>query len=67
MKEKNLRIIIYVLGAICLYAILAVRIFPLMNFALSEKMDVETHDFNKYGDLYYYNCISEFKQDFPNR
>jgi hypothetical protein len=65
MKEKNLRIIIYVLGVICLYAILAVRIFPIMNFTLSEKMDLETHDFNKYGDLYYYNCISDFKQDFP--
>ncbi len=65
MKEKNLRIIIYILGAVCLYAFFAVRIFPLMNFSLSEKMDVETHDFTRYGDLYYYNCISEFKQDFP--
>jgi hypothetical protein len=67
MKEKNLRIIIYIVGAICLYAFLAVRIFPLMNFSLSEKMDVETHDFTRYGDLYYYNCIADFKQDFPAR
>jgi hypothetical protein len=65
MKEKNLRLIIYLLGAICLIAFLAVRIFPLMNFTLSEKMDVETHDFTKYGDLYYYNCIADFKQDLP--
>jgi hypothetical protein len=65
MKEKNLRLIIYLLGAFCLFAFLAVRIFPLMNFSLSEKMDVETHDFTKYGDLYYYNCIADFKQDFP--
>jgi hypothetical protein len=65
MKEKNLLLIIYLLGAVCLFAFLAVRIFPLMNFSLSEKMDVETHDFTKYGDLYYYNCIADFKQDFP--
>jgi len=65
MKEKYLRFIIYFVGAICLYAFLAVRIFPLMNSVLSEKMDRETRDFNKYGDLYYYNCITHFKQDFP--
>jgi len=65
MKEKNLRIIVYLLGVICLYAFLAVRIFPLMNFSLSEKMDLETRDFTKYGDLYYYNCIADFKEDFP--
>ncbi len=65
MKEKNLRIIIYILGIICLYAFLAVRIFPMMNAVLSEKMDPETREFNKYGDLYYNNYISHFKQDFP--
>ncbi len=65
MKEKNLKIIITILGVICLYAFLAVRIFPLMNFSLSEKMDVETRDFTRYGDLYYFNCISDFKVEFP--
>jgi len=65
MNERKLRLIIYILGFICLYAFFAIRIFPLMNSVLSEKMDKETRDFNKYGDLYYYNCISHFKQDFP--
>ena len=36
-----------------------------MNSILSEKMDPETREFNKYGDLYYNNYISHFKQDFP--
>ena len=65
MKEKHLRIIIYLTGLVCLYAFLAVRIFPLMNAILNEKMDQETQDFNKYGDLYYFSCISEFKEDLP--
>jgi hypothetical protein len=65
MKDKYLRYTIYFVGLICLYAFFAVRIFPLMNSVLSEKMDKETRDFNKYGDLYYYNCITHFRQDFP--
>jgi hypothetical protein len=65
MKEKNLKIIITLFGVICLYAFLAVRIFPLMNFSLSEKMDVETRDFTKYGELYYFNGISDFKRELP--
>ena len=65
MKEKNLRIIIYILGLICLFAFFAIRSFPLMNSVLSEKMDPETRDFNKYGDLFYSSCINHFKLDFP--
>lgn len=65
MKVKNLKIIINITGLICLYAFFAIRIFPLMNSILSEKMDPETREFNKYGDLYYNNYISHFKQDFP--
>jgi hypothetical protein len=67
MKEKYLRIIIYIVGLICVYAFSAVRIFPLMNAVLYEKMDQETQDFNKYGDLYYFSCISEFREDYPPR
>jgi hypothetical protein len=65
MKEKPLRLIIYVLGFICLVAFVAIRIFPLMNAMLSDKMDKETHDFNTYGDLFYSNSINHFKVDFP--
>jgi hypothetical protein len=65
MMEKNLRRLIYIVGGICLFAFFAIRSFPLINFALSDKMDEETHDFNTYGDLFYTNCINHFKQDFP--
>lgn len=65
MKEKLLRITIYILGFISLYAFIAVRAFPLMNTVLNEKMDQETQDFNRYGDLYYFSCIKDFREDFP--
>jgi len=65
MKVKNLKIIINITGLVCLFAFLAIRIFPLMNAVLVEKMDPELKEFNKYGDLYYNNYISHFKEDFP--
>lgn len=67
MKEKLLRIVIYIAGSICLYTFLAVRFFPLMNGILSEKMDQETRDFNKYGELYYFSCIKDFKVKFKQQ
>lgn len=67
MNEKILRITIYILGFICLYAFFAVRVFPAMNIVLNEKMDQETQDFNRYGDLYYFSCIKDFQEDFPPR
>jgi|WetSurMetagenome_2_1015567.scaffolds.fasta_scaffold04588_6 hypothetical protein len=66
MKEKNLRIILYITGIICLYAFFSIRCFPLMNAILVEKMDKETRDFNKYGDLYYFSCVADFKVPFEN-
>ncbi|MBN2481876.1 MAG: hypothetical protein JXB19_09060 [Bacteroidales bacterium] len=67
MEEKYLRIIIYITGFVALYTFLAIRIFPLMNAVLNEKMDQETQDFNKFGDLYYFSCISEFQEEFPSK
>lgn len=67
MKEKYLRIIIYLIGLLCLYAFFAIRFFPLMNFVLVEKMDVRTKEFSKYGELYYYSCIPYFKVEFGNK
>ncbi len=66
MKEKVLKISIYVTGIVCLYAFLAIRIFPLMNAVLIEKMDKETREFSKYGDLYYHSCIPQFRIAFKN-
>ncbi len=65
MKVKNLKILINVTGLVCLYAFLAIRIFPMINAVLVEKMDPELKEFHKYGDLYYNNYISHFKEDFP--
>jgi hypothetical protein len=67
MKEKHIRIVIYITGLVCLYAFFAIRSFPLMNFVLSEKMNKETRDFSKYGELYYYSCIKDFKVEFGNK
>ncbi|HLO59717.1 MAG TPA: hypothetical protein VK179_13300 [Bacteroidales bacterium] len=67
MKEKNLRILVYITGFICLIAFIAIRNFPLMNALLSDKMDRETKDFETYGDLYYSNNINHFKVDLPKR
>jgi hypothetical protein len=67
MKEKNLRITIYAVGLICLLAFFAIRSFPLMNALLSEKMNKESRDFTKYGELYYYSCIKDFRVEFGNK
>lgn len=67
MKEKTLRIIIYIAGTVCLYAFFAVRSFPLMNAILAEKMDQETKDFSRYGELYYFSCINDFKVPFDQQ
>jgi len=66
MKEKYLRLIIYAAGIVCIYAFFSVRFFPLMNAILAEKMDEETRDFNKFGELYYFSCIKDFKVPFEN-
>jgi len=67
MKVKYLQIIIYAAGLVCLLAFFAIRSFPLMNALLSEQMDKETRSFNKYGELYYYSCIKDFRVEFGNK
>lgn len=65
MSEKLLKIIIYLAGAACLFALVAVRSLPVMNSVLVEKIIPEHWEFTKYGDLYYFNYISHFKEDLP--
>jgi hypothetical protein len=65
MSEKLLKIIIYLAGAFCLFAFIAVRSLPVMNTVLVEKIIPEHWEFTKYGDLYYFNYISHFKEDLP--
>ena len=67
MKEKILRHSITLAGILCFFIYLSSRFLPLMNFMMVEKMDVELQEFTKYGDLYYNNCISLFKGNFPKQ
>lgn len=67
MNIRILRWIIYSSGIICLYLFIASRSFPMLNFMLKDKMDKETQDFSVYGELYYMNCISDFREEYPKQ
>jgi hypothetical protein len=67
MKEKILRHAITLAGILCFLIYLGSRFLPLMNVMLVEKMDTELQEFTTYGDLYYYNCISHFRGDYPEQ
>lgn len=66
MSEKLLKILIYLAGVFCLFAFIAVRSLPVMNSVLVEKMIPEHWEFTRYGELYYFNYISQFKEDLPS-
>ncbi len=61
MSAKLLKILIYIAGAACLYAFIAIRIHPLFNAILKEKIIPEYWENTKYGELYYFNFIQEFQ------
>lgn len=65
MSEKALKILIYVAGGACLFGFIAVRSLPVLNSVLVEKMIPEHWEFTKYGELYYFNYISEFREKLP--
>jgi hypothetical protein len=65
VKEKILKIGLYSISIIALYAFLAVRILPLFNFALVEKKNPEYFEFTKYGEQYYANYINHFRENLP--
>jgi hypothetical protein len=66
MSEKLLKILIYLAGVFCLFACIAIRSLPVMNSVLVEKMIPEHFEFTKYGELYYQNYISQFKEILPS-
>jgi len=66
MNEKLLKILIYSAGVFCLLAFVAIRSLPVLNSVLVEKMIPEHWEFTKYGELYYFNYISQFKEDLPS-
>lgn len=66
MSEKTLKIIIYTAGIVCLYAFIAIRVPPMFNAVLKEKIIPEYWENTKYGELYYFNFIRHFREkDLP--
>ncbi|MBN2350164.1 MAG: hypothetical protein JXJ22_15095 [Bacteroidales bacterium] len=63
MSEKKLKILIYITGLFCLYVFIAVRVLPLFNLSLTEKVIPEHFEFTKYGELYYFNHITKFREE----
>ena len=62
MNEKALKTIIYVAGFVCLYAFIAVRVPPMFNLVLKEKIIPEYWENTKYGELYYFSFIHQFRE-----
>lgn len=63
MKEKLLKYLIYISGIICFYIFISVRILPLFNRMLIEKLEPGYWDKIKYGELYYYDQIKHFREE----
>ena len=66
MSEKLLKILIYLAGIVCLFGFISTRYLPLLNSVLTEKMIPEHWEFTKYGELYYFNYISHFREELPD-
>jgi hypothetical protein len=65
MNGKLLKLLIYLAGAFCVFAFVATRSLPVFNSVMKEKSIPEHWEFTKYGELYYFNYISQFKEDLP--
>lgn len=64
MQNKIAKFIVYLAGAIGLFIFLAVRIQPLYNLMLKEKIVADYWENVKYGELYYNNnFIKHFRED----
>ena len=63
MKTKILKTTIYIFGLVCLVAFLAIRSLPLMNRLMVENIIPGHWEFVNYGEMYYFNYISDFKVD----
>jgi len=64
--EKVVKIFIYVFGIICGIAFFSIRFPSLFNSLVEDKMVSEHWEFVKWGELYYFNFINDFKiEGFP--
>lgn len=63
MNEKLLKILIYLAGFVCLYAFVAIRVPPMFNAVLQEKIVPEYWENVKYGELYYFSFVKHFREE----
>ena len=63
MNEKFLKILVYISGIVCLYAFIAVRVPPMFNAILKEKIIPEYWENTKYGELYYFGLVKHFREE----
>lgn len=62
-REKIMKWMIYLVGAICLFLFISVRILPMYNLILKEKLIPGYWDATKYGECYYFNYIKYFREE----
>lgn len=64
MNEKVLRWVINIAGAACLYTFIAIRVSPeMMNSILLHKTYPEYEDSTKYGELFLFSKVFDFKKE----
>ncbi len=66
MKVLILKILIYSSGLVCLAGFLAIRIEPLFNLITVDNPRPGYWDDYKYGELYYFNNVWDFKEELPS-
>lgn len=64
MRDKVTKYIVYIAGVICLYFFISIRVEPLFNVVLKEKVLPEYWENTEYGELYYRN---NFIRDFQEK
>lgn len=62
MNDKTLKWVLYILGAFCFFIWISLRIEPLFNLMLKEKIVPEYWENTRWGELYYFNFIKDFQE-----
>lgn len=63
MSNRTLKIGLYISGILSLFAFVAIRSLPVMNWALVEDRIPGHWEFTQHGELYYFNCIRHFQNE----
>jgi hypothetical protein len=61
-RNLILKWLIYIVGAVCLYSFIAIRFLPLFNGTLKEPVVENYWDKTKYGELFYFSMILNFRE-----